>query len=67
MDDKSRIWMAQIKSVCLDAVTRTISERRQIMKAFIIGVVVVAAVFDVVFLYAALKVGSDEDDRMGIK
>jgi len=34
------------------------------MKAFIIGVFIVAAVFDVVFLYAALKVGSDEDDRM---
>lgn len=39
------------------------------MKAFIIGVFVVAAVFDVVFLYAALKlkVGSDEDDRMGLE
>lgn len=37
------------------------------MKAFIIGVVVVAVVFDVVFLYAALKVGSDEDDRMGME
>lgn len=34
------------------------------MKAIIIGVFVVAAVFDVVFLYAALKVGSDEDDDM---
>lgn len=32
------------------------------MKAFI-----VAAVFGVVFLYAALKVGSDEDDRMGME
>ena len=37
------------------------------MKAIIIGVFVVAAVFDVVFLYAALKVGSDEDDKMGME
>lgn len=37
------------------------------MKAIIIGVFIVAAVIDVVFLYAALKVGSDEDDRMGLE
>lgn len=34
------------------------------MKAIVLGIFVVVTVFDVVFVYAALKVGSDEDDRM---
>lgn len=37
------------------------------IKAIIIGVFIVVSIFDVVFMYAALKVGSDEDDRMGIE
>ena len=36
------------------------------MKAFIIGVLIAVSLFDAVFMYAALKVASDEDDRMGI-
>lgn len=50
----------------MDATSDPVLERSKGLKAFIIGIFVVAAVFDVVFLYAALKVGSDEDDRMGI-
>ena len=50
----------------MGATTRTISERRQIMKAFIIGVFITVSILDTVFMYAALKVGSDEDDRMWI-
>lgn len=37
------------------------------MKAIVLGVFIVVSIFDVVFLYAALKVGSDEDDRMGME
>ena len=37
------------------------------MKAFIIGVFITVSLFDAVFMYAALKVASDEDDRMGLE
>lgn len=37
------------------------------MKAFIIGVFIAVSIIDAVFVYAALKVGSDEDDRMGME
>ena len=36
------------------------------MKAFIIGAFIAIAIFDVVFMYAAFKSGSDEDDDMEI-
>lgn len=35
------------------------------MKAFIIGVLIAVSIFDAVFMYAALKVASREDDRNG--
>ena len=34
------------------------------MKAFIVGTFIAVAIFDAVFMYAAFKNGSDEDDRM---
>lgn len=37
------------------------------MKAFIIGILITVSILDTVFMYAALKVASDEDDRMGME
>lgn len=34
------------------------------MKTFIIVVLITVSIFDVVFMYAAFKNASDEDDRM---
>lgn len=50
----------------MDATASTIQERSEGLKAFIIGVFITVSILDAVFMYAALKVGSDEDDRMGI-
>lgn len=36
------------------------------MKAIIIGAFIAVSIIDAVFMYAALKVASDEDERMGI-
>ena len=51
----------------MDAAAGTLSGRSKGLKAFIIGVFIAVSIFDLFFVYAALKVGSDEGDRMGIE
>lgn len=51
----------------MDATASTIQERSEGLKAFIIGVLIAVSILDTVFVHAALKVGSDEDDRMGLE